>query len=92
MEKAEHRKYLRSIVESFKNGKVCKHCGVETNPIVLEFHHRNPEEKVNTIPNLIKNGCSKKELMREINKCDILCANCHRKYHQQLKIEDELVS
>lgn len=84
MSKSEHRHYLRQYVDDYKQNKKCKHC-TENTPICLEFHHRDPESKVDTIPSLIKRGCSLRELKREINKCDLLCSNCHKKEHFRLK-------
>jgi len=55
----------------------CIICG-ETDPIVLEFDHRDPSEK----SFCISAGCSEKrpvkDIMEEVKKCDVLCANCHR--------------
>ena len=56
----------------------CEKCG-ETRPEVLDFHHRNPAEKDFTI------GRSpirtEESLMVEIEKCVVLCSNCHREFH-----------
>lgn len=53
----------------------CMDCG-ESNPVVLEFDHRNPKEKLFNIgEGYLKN---KEVLLLEIEKCDIVCANCHR--------------
>lgn len=60
--------------------KQCIHCG-ETHPACLDFHHRNPKEKsFRLVANQIGNR-SLKSIEREIAKCDVLCANCHRKHH-----------
>ena len=54
----------------------CIDCG-ETNPVVLDFDHR--ENKDRTIASLM--GYSLSRLKKEINKCDVRCANCHRIRH-----------
>ena len=46
----------------------------------LDFHHINPEEKDNTIAHMIKFSSIEK-LIEEVNKCKLLCANCHREFH-----------
>ena len=46
----------------------------------LDFHHINPEEKDNTIAYMIKSSSIEK-LIEEVNKCKLLCANCHREFH-----------
>ena len=59
--------------------KGCCKCG-ETRPYVLDFHHRDPSKKVNTINHMIKSS-SYEKVLEELEKCDVLCANCHREFH-----------
>lgn len=54
----------------------CVDC-LETDPIVLEFDHQR--DKISTIERLINNGCSIEKIKKEIDKCEIRCANCHAK-------------
>ena len=51
---------------------------------VLDFHHRDPSTKINSISNMI-DRCSKAKILAEIPKCDCLCANCHRILHYEEK-------
>jgi hypothetical protein len=53
-------------------------CG-ENDPVVLEFDHRDPEQKVETICGLLRNLADNHTLLTEIAKCDVRCANCHRR-------------
>lgn len=55
----------------------CYSCG-NKNPICLDFHHLNPKEKSFDISKMIKNGMPINAIKHEINKCIVLCANCHR--------------
>jgi hypothetical protein len=55
----------------------CINCG-ESDPIVLEFDHRDKVDKIENISNLILNS-SWQKIENEIEKCDVLCANCHRR-------------
>ena len=57
----------------------CRKCG-DKRFYVLDFHHRNPEEKAGVIAHMIKSA-SEKGLIAELAKCDVLCANCHREFH-----------
>ena len=57
----------------------CKKCG-EMRPYVLDFHHRDGDEKIATINRMIKSA-SVQTLQTELKKCDVLCANCHREFH-----------
>ena len=54
----------------------CQNCG-ETDPRVLEFHHVG--DKDSEITRLVSGGWSIKRIQEEIGKCQVLCANCHRK-------------
>jgi len=56
----------------------CIDCG-ETDPIVLEFDHRNPNEKKDAIAHMVSTLVPLASLEAEIGKCDVRCANCHRR-------------
>jgi len=60
----------------FLSDKECKDCG-ENDPIVLEFDHRDPKEKTTLVSRLY--SYSWKRIKEEIDKCDIRCANCHKR-------------
>jgi hypothetical protein len=78
--KMDRRKYLKRIGLKLLGGK-CIVCGYEKCEAALEFHH-NRGQKEETITNLLKNS-SKEKLLKELNKCILLCANCHREVHHQ---------
>lgn len=61
-------------------GIKCKDCG-DSRWQVLEFDHRNPKDKRKNIAALARNGSSLATLKKEIRKCDVVCANCHRMRH-----------
>lgn len=54
----------------------CVDCG-ETDPVVLEFDHRDGTTKVGTVGAMLSRA-SWSTLLSEIAKCDVRCANCHR--------------
>lgn len=60
-------------------GGKCIHCG-ENRVYLLDFHHRNPEEKESTLSDYSK-GYNVDKFFEEVEKCDLLCANCHREFH-----------
>lgn len=68
--------FNRNYVWNYLLNNPCITCG-ENDPIVLEFDHRDPSEKFKEISKLM--NYSTKRLIEEINKCDVLCANCHRR-------------
>lgn len=56
----------------------CVDCG-ETNPIVLEFDHRDGADKLWTISEMAsRRNSSIENIKKEIDKCDVRCANCHK--------------
>ena len=79
----KRKKELREWFINYKQQLECKICG-ENHPATIQFHHKNPEEKEIEISKTINQGWSKERIMTEINKCEILCANCHFKLHYNL--------
>lgn len=75
LEKNRYKK-KKEYINSFKSE--CKKCG-ENRQYVLDFHHLNSEEKDFTIGQFRKGSFS--ILKEEIEKCVVLCSNCHREYH-----------
>lgn len=76
----EKEKYQNRVnqINEYKKTLVCKKCG-ETRFYLFDFHHRNPEEKDYSISDHTR---AKFETIKaEIDKCDVLCANCHREWH-----------
>jgi len=76
---SERRKKLRKMAREYKGGK-CVLCGYNKCQDALDFHHKNPNKK--------DFGLSVKGLTRswdkiksEIDKCALVCANCHREIH-----------
>jgi hypothetical protein len=81
---AEKNKRLRAKQRQwlidYKKGLACVRCG-ENHPATLQFHHRNHGEKEFEIALYTTLGFSKARLLAEIEKCDVICANCHAKEH-----------
>lgn len=76
----QHRQRTLNYVHAIRNNACCKQCG-EDHPATLDLHHRNPEEKEAGFAKMIRDKWSKVRIDAELKKCDILCANCHRKLH-----------
>ena len=67
----------------YKEGK-CQKCGIEyngTNAAVFDFHHLEPNTKEKNPASLMDNGWDK--IKQEIDKCILLCSNCHRLEHSE---------
>ena len=71
----------RQWLVAFKSGLKCVRCG-ESHPATLTFHHKNPSTKSFAIgDSTLALKVSFKRLLAEIDKCEVLCANCHAKEH-----------
>ena len=70
---------IKKFLVEYKGGK-CEKCGYHKCIQALEFHHRNPEEKKFALSK-ISPSISLTELAAEVDKCILLCANCHRELH-----------
>lgn len=82
---ARYREDNRQFIYGFLMEHPCVDCG-ESDPIVLEFDHVDPSDKTESISELAT-WVSKPEMMLdEISKCQVRCANCHRRRtHSQFK-------
>jgi len=67
-------------IREYKEKLVCIKCS-ENNPVCLDFHHVDSSIKEGNISNMVHSGYSVKNIIKEVEKCIILCANCHRKIH-----------
>ena len=67
----------RYIINKFKTFYGCEKCGYnnEEFPMTLDFHHLDPKQKNDKISRYLHTSIS--ELLDEMCKCQVLCANCH---------------
>ena len=72
----KRKQWVSSIKEQCK----CAKCG-EKRSYLLDFHHLDPTQKDNTIARLTSNSATRQRIQNEIDKCIVLCANCHREFH-----------
>lgn len=70
---------IRKWFWDYKSGLRCSRCG-ENHVSTIDFHHR-VGKKENAVSKMVAEGYSIVRIEQEIKKCDILCANCHRKVH-----------
>jgi len=63
----------------YKSSLHCARCP-ENHVSCMDFHHINPEEKEYAVSDLVSNKMFTKAY-KEIKKCIVLCANCHRRLH-----------
>jgi transcription elongation factor Elf1 len=75
---AKRRKEAREKWQDYKKTLYCVECG-QKHPATLDFHHVIKDDK-KVVTDLIRNG-QLKRAMEEVQKCVVLCANCHRIHH-----------
>lgn len=75
----ERRKKLREMAREYKGGK-CIICGYRKYSGALDFHHKDSSKKDF---GLSMNGLTHSwdKIKKEVDKCVLLCANCHREVH-----------
>ena len=80
---AQRLRDTRAAGIAYKGGK-CERCGYDKCNAALEFHHLDPTQK--DPMGLRKFGLQ--SLIKEIDKCILLCSNCHREEHVRLRLLD----
>ncbi len=81
------KKIRKRNVDWYKNYKgnlSCETCG-ESHIACLDFHHQNENNKVLEVSLMVRSAYSIEKIKEEIDKCTILCSNCHRKLHYNEK-------
>jgi hypothetical protein len=74
----QERNARRVIVKDLKAGP-CSDCGHSHPHYVMEFDHVRGEKRFDIAAGmLLHHRCTRDEMLAEIAKCDLVCANCHR--------------
>jgi hypothetical protein len=73
------RRAAAAAVLQYLREHACVRSG-ESDPVLLEFNHLEPESKLANISDLIRERASRGQLAAEIAKCEVLCANCHQRH------------
>ena len=76
------RNFKQQCVD-YKGGK-CEKCGYSKYAGALEFHHKDPSEKDFTLAH-VKLTSFSENIKKELDKCVLLCSNCHRERHAEIK-------
>ena len=79
LDKQRENKRLRKLEAIEYLGGKCQKCEKKWHPSQYEFHHTNPDEKDRDPSKMM--SLSKERLYAELDKCQLLCANCHRFLH-----------
>lgn len=69
----------QALINEFKS-RGCASCGYNRCPEALDLHHRDDAIKEGNLSNMVYN-CGIDRIKSELEKCEVLCANCHREHH-----------
>lgn len=72
-----YRAELRALIRSLKESKPCADCNVSYPWYVMDYDHVRGTKESN-VSIMVANLASKKRVLDEIDKCDLVCSNCHR--------------
>lgn len=75
----DRQRNLKKLAIDYKGGKCCK-CGYNKCQAALEFHHIEPDKKDFNLSN-VKNTKFNEKIKHELDKCLLLCSNCHKEEH-----------
>ena len=79
-QQGERRLSLKEQLSQYKESKGCLCCD-ESNPVCLELHHLDPSQKEINPADMASRGWSWERMLTEIEKCVVVCSNCHKKIH-----------
>ena len=82
MKPIKHKERRRKLIDLHHD--MCQDCGYRFPDYMYEFHHRDPKEKEFSLGGKDLNRKWEK-VMIEASKCDMLCANCHKKRHYNME-------
>ena len=74
------RQRIRQMLADIKTASGCTKCGYKGHHAALDFNHLDPSTKSFNVANAQSLGKGKQQILDEVAKCEILCANCHRIY------------
>ena len=69
------REKYRKLADELKSNP-CADCGGSFHPVVMDFDHIGDDKIVNVAK--MAQGYGMDAILREIAKCELVCANCHR--------------
>lgn len=81
------RNKLKERAIQYKGGK-CQNCGYNKCKRALTFHHLDPSKKTFELNSNNMFAMAWKKVEEELNKCILLCSNCHFELHDK-EIEDK---
>ena len=72
----QRREEITKLLNSIKIERGCADCGYNEHPAALDFDHLPGSEKLISIGQ--QKNRARSEVLTEVEKCEVVCANCHR--------------
>ena len=72
-----HRLKRREFLFEYKKQHPCVYCG-QSNPLMLDLDHIDRSTKKGVPAMMVTGGCKWSSVLEEIEKCQVVCSNCHR--------------
>jgi len=82
------RRYRTKLAAIVYLGGCCKRCGWKGHPAAFQFHH--PGAKGFTIGGVANKSWD--VIKRELNRCELLCANCHQIEHSSRRFDPRVIA
>jgi hypothetical protein len=85
------RERNKAYVDDIKSTTACTDCNRIYPPYIMQFDHVAGEKR-GAVANLVREGVSLETLQAEIDKCELVCGNCHteRTHSRKLDAEESL--
>jgi hypothetical protein len=90
--RANNKLYIkrnREFIKDYKESRACLDCGKKYHPCAMDFDHIKGIKKSN-IAILVRMATSISTIKKEIDKCELVCANCHR-LRTHKRIQDKVL-
>jgi hypothetical protein len=81
------RKNVKLKLVQYKGGE-CSNCGYNKSVRALEFHHLDPNKKDF---NISGSSRSFEMLKKEVDKCILVCSNCHKEIHEEIENKNKII-
>ena len=81
---SKNRGRIKKEVDEYKSENGCLYCE-EMDPCCLDLHHHQKNKEA-CVSNLVRDRANRERVFREIEKCNVVCASCHRKLHAGRKL------
>jgi len=85
----QRRERVKKYVNYYKLSKGCAICGYRKCVEALVFHHIDNGNKKFDVASVAKNGANIERIKNEIDKCMVLCSNCHAELHTKIRKKEK---